>query len=301
MASLSAEAASRALRAGGFALSPQEVTVEAREDRCMVRMPADTIAWFPANEQGKTRLAMERQLLRILAERCSFRVPRLLFESDTGLDIRAAVPGPCDPWGLFERVRADSGLAQRIGRSLGAILAEQHTRVRWEDVAGFIPLRVPWPEPSAWIRIRLPSVIDDRRLLARIDTALQRYDDLKVEPSHAVLVHGDLGLHNIALDPASDDVRGVFDYDGAAWDDRHHDFRYLVFDIDREDMLAAALAEYEPALGIRIDRERVDLYNALCAISYLAFRAGVPAEQRWCGRTFAEDRNWVEHALAKVE
>jgi len=35
------------------------------------------------------------------------------------------------------------------------------------------------------------------------------------------LVHGDLGLHNLALDPETDAVNGVFDYDGAAWADRH--------------------------------------------------------------------------------
>jgi aminoglycoside phosphotransferase (APT) family kinase protein len=50
------------------------------------------------------------------------------------------------------------------------------------------------------------------------------------------LVHGDLGLHNLALDPETDAVNGVFDYDGAAWADRHHDFRYLPFDVGREDM-----------------------------------------------------------------
>jgi hypothetical protein len=32
-------------------------------------------------------------------------------------------------------------------------------------------------------------------------------------------------------------VHGLFDYEGAAWADRHHDFRYLAFDLDRDELL----------------------------------------------------------------
>src|SRR2546427_4524466 len=34
------------------------------------------------------------------------------------------------------------------------------------------------------------------------------------------------GFHNLAIDATSLAVSGLFDYDGAAWADRHHDFRY---------------------------------------------------------------------------
>jgi len=110
-----------------------------------------------------------------------------------------------------------------------------------------------------------------------------------------------LGLHNLALDPETDAVNGVFDYDGAAWADRHHDFRYLLFDVGREDMLDAALEVYEPAVGRRLDRDRIRLYNAACAIGYLAFRSGVAPDQKSCGRTLAEDLRWVRTALAKLK
>src|SRR5262245_11732175 len=115
-----------------------------------------------------------------------------------------------------------------------------------------------------------------------------------------VLVHGDLGLHNLAIDPATDAVRGIFDYDSAAWADRHHDARYLALAIPGEPVLEAALAIYEPAVGCTLDRNRIWLYNAVCAASFLASRVGVPAEQKWCGRTLAEDIGWVRHALDHV-
>ena len=65
-------------------------------------------------------------------------------------------------------------------------------------------------------------------------------------------------------------------------------------------MLEAALAVDEPATGQTIDRGRVRLYNAACAISYLALRLGTAADERACGRTLADDVRWVRAALAKL-
>jgi len=114
------------------------------------------------------------------------------------------------------------------------------------------------------------------------------------------LVHTDVGFHNLGIDPQSYTVHGLFDYDGAAWADRHHDFRYLVFDLDRYALLEAAVSAYEPVVGHRIQRERVLLYNAACAVSFLAYRAGTQPEERSCGRTLAEDLRWSRLVIARA-
>jgi aminoglycoside phosphotransferase (APT) family kinase protein len=261
------------------------------------------MAWFPMGAEGRRRLATERRALRLLAERCSFRVPRVLHEDPgAGWDVRALVAGACDPWGLYERVRADRGLARWLGRAIGAVLAEQHARVRREDVAGWLPETLSWPEPLAVVRRDLPAVVDDPSLLAAIERALRRYEEQEaaVAAGDRVLVHGDLGFHNVAVDPATDELLGVFDYDGAAWADRHHDFRYLVFGDDDESVLDGALGVYEPATGTRIDRSRVRLCNAAGAIGFLAYRRGVPPETRSCGRTLEEDLRWTRAALSAI-
>jgi aminoglycoside phosphotransferase (APT) family kinase protein len=154
-------------------------------------------------------------------------------------------------------------------------------------------VHVPWPETGAWIGERLPCVIDDRGLIRALADVIEQSEGMAVDAADRALVHSDLGLHNLALDQA-DAVNGVFDYDGVAWADRHHDFR------GREDMLDAALRIYEPAVERSLDRNRIRLYNAACAIGHLAFRAGVPPEQKSCGRTLVEDLQWARTALAKV-
>jgi hypothetical protein len=296
------DSARAALLAAGILPLDRGVRVEPRDHVAIARLPSDHIAWFADDAIGAARLRTERHVLRLLEARCSFRVPRVVYEAPDGaFDVRATVPGVCDPWIAYARVKEDSAAARRIGCAVGYMLAEQHTRIARVDVEGWLPERPAWPEPSGWIRERLPRVVDDPPLCARIDALLDRYDAIAVDDADRVLVHADLGLHNLAIDPESFDVRGVFDYGDAAWADRHHDFRYLLFDFDRDDALDAALEVYVSAVGRPISRERVALYHAACAASFLAYRDGVASEATWCGRTLAGDLAWTRAALARAK
>jgi hypothetical protein len=296
---LSNDVVAAALAAAGFAVPASDLRIEAREDRWLVRLPGTLLAWLASSQRGIDRLRTERRVLRLVAARCSFRVPRVLFESENGeLEVREAVPGATDPWAAYAAVRDDPSRAREIGAAVGALLAQQHSRIAAADVASWLPHQPAWPEPRTWIRERIGTVVDDKRLIARALAIIDDYESVAVEEADRALVHTDLGLHNLALDPRSGAINGVFDYDGAAWADRHHDFRYLVLDFASHALLDAAVAAYAPVAGRAIRRERVLLYNAACAISYLAYRAGRAPEERWCGRTLAEDLSWSSGAIA---
>src|SRR5262249_26455147 len=179
---LTADTACDALRDAGLTFDPAELRVERRDDRWAVTLPGDRIAWFPANEPGRQQLSIERGVLRLLAERCTFGAPRILFESPAGFDVRAIVPGRTDPWGVLAEARRDAALARRLGHALGNILVEQHTRIMHADVAGWLPERVSWPEPRDWIRERIADLTDDRVLIAAIDRTLAIYERVEVDP-----------------------------------------------------------------------------------------------------------------------
>src|ERR1700733_10353871 len=150
--SWTAETVCAALRHAGSDLAPDSVTVEPREGRQLVRLPGGRVAWFADGEPGRETMARERRILRLLAIRCLFAVPRVVFASEDGkFDVRASVPGLVDPRRVFAKVKGDAALAVRMGAQIGTILAEQHTRITASDVAGWLPSRVPWPEPSASI------------------------------------------------------------------------------------------------------------------------------------------------------
>jgi len=190
-------------------------------------------------------------------------------------------------------------VGSQIGAEVGAILAQQHTRIGAGDVAGWLPSRPAWPEAPEWVRERLPRVADVE-LAARAEAVLAMYEAVKPSQNDRELVHTDVGFHNLAIAAASLAVCGLFDYNGAAWADRHHDFRYLLFDYDSNETLEAAVAVYESSVGCAISRARVALYNAACAISFLAHRAGKGPEDRCCGRTLTEDLRWTTHAIGRA-
>jgi hypothetical protein len=292
---------SESLVAAGFRCRPSDVQIEAREERWLVRLPGQRVAWFAASSSGLERLRAERRVLRLLEARCSFGAPRVLFESrDEEFDVRTMVPGTVDPWAVYAETRDDTRRSIQLGTAIGAILAEQHSRISASDVREWLPAIPSWPEPRDWISERLPSVVGDADLIARAGYVMEAYESVSLDQVDRALVHTDVGFHNLGIDPQSFAVHGIFDYDGAAWADRHHDFRYLVFALDRYEMLEAATSVYEPVVGRPIRRDRVLLYNAACAISYLAYRAGTEPEERSCGRTLAEDLRWSKHAIAKA-
>lgn len=93
---LTVQDACEALATLGLRLVPEQMQVERREERWLIRLPDDRMAWFAASIEGRRRL--ERRLLRLLQARCSFRAPRVLAEGRGGdFDVRVGVPGTADP------------------------------------------------------------------------------------------------------------------------------------------------------------------------------------------------------------
>jgi hypothetical protein len=269
-----------------------------RDGRLAAFLPGDRLAWFPRNADGLASMACERKVLRLLEHYCAFAAPRVLHEDAEGWDVRSMVPGVNHPFEVYERAREDRALAMRIGEQLGRILADQHLHVPACELAAWLPPLPDWPRardlPS------LPQVVEDRALLARIGQALARRQSLIDGAAPRVLTHGDLGFHNIAFDPATLDIVGVFDYDGAAFSDRHIDFKNMSLHCadGSEPLMEAAADVYERLTGLPIDRDCVRLLNAIEAIGFLGFRFGHGAEEEWCGRTLAQDLSWADKSLA---
>jgi aminoglycoside phosphotransferase (APT) family kinase protein len=282
------------LRLAGIAVDETRLQVESRKGRILVHLDDDRISWFPEQPEDRVALENERRILRLVEKYCTFRAPRILYEDAEGWDVRAIVPGVAAPDFLIQ-VRTDPRAAERTGGALGRILAEQHTRVPASEL-GWLARIPPWPQSAAIAN--LPKVIEDARLLARINRALEHWGESTRHATDAVLVHCDLGPWNLAVSSATGEVQGVFDYGDAVFGDRHQDFKYMQFHRPQDQvMLDAAIETYEEATKVNLDRKRVRFFNAIEAIGFLGFRFGHASDERWCGRTLEEDVEWTTSAL----
>ena len=287
------------LRSAGVEADAGSLQVESRKGRTMVRLDGGRIAWFPEHDEGGAAIAIERRILRLVEKNCRYLAPRILYEDADGWDLREMVPGAPAP-DYLEQIRTDPAAARQTGRSLGLMLADQHGLIGASELEGWLPRVSPWPADSDLAN--LPRVVDDPVLLARIGRALERRQMLTRELSDPVLVHGDLGPWNLACDSATGAINGVFDYGDACFGDRHQDFKYMQFyRPDEQALLDAAIAAYEGETGIGLDRRRIRFFNAVEAIGFLGFRHGHAPEERWCGRTLAEDLAWADAALRSVD
>jgi len=299
---LDAQSACAALARIGIPSTPSEVRVEARLDRWLVRLPGNQLAWFAATTKGHRRLQRQRRVLRLLSARCRFTVPSILVESPQGeYDVRSMVAGTVEPSRVFERARNDLGFVRSLGHAIGELLAEQHTRVVADDAAAWLPDRAAWPQAGEVVLDRLTNVVSDPDLLSGAHEVMDAYERISLHQSECVLTHTDVGFHNLGIDLDGPTLHGIFDYDEAAWTDRHQDFRYLILDAGSgsHDLLDAASAVYAQRTGIAIEPTRVVLYHAACALAFLAYRSLTAPAARSCGRTLEEDLGWSRAALAR--
>jgi len=289
-----------ALTGAGIFVDPADIMVLQRDDRFAAVLPGDRMAWFPINEGGLARLAREARVLRLLTQHCCFRVPIIDHEASDGWQVRRSVPGACDPVATYRRAIADRGFATALGSSIGAMLASQHRAIASADLTGWLPGKPSWPPPRPEIERDLQLVIDDASLLDRALQVVELYER-EVDAADPVLVHSDLGFHNMVVDQTSGSLVGVFDYDDAAFADRHHDFKYLLLDVAEEVLLQSATSAYRAAGGKPIDIGRCGLLNAASAVGFLALHAGHGPEERPAGRTLDDDLRWTRLALARAE
>jgi hypothetical protein len=92
------------------------------------------------------------------------------------------------------------------------------------------------------------------------------------DESDLVLVHGDLGTHNLAFDPVTRRVTGLYDFEGFALRDRHHDSKYLPS--YGPAVMARVLDEYRRRTGVTLRVERIRLWHLATADVVLSMARG---------------------------
>ena len=60
------------------------------------------------------------------------------------------------------------------------------------------------------MRERLPRVTDDLELVAKADVVFAMYEAVTLSETDRVLLHADVGFHDLAIDATSLAVRGLF-------------------------------------------------------------------------------------------
>ena len=266
-----------------------------RSWRWLALLPGGRLALYAGDPEAAERLARERALLDLPGRRIGgFAVPAVEHVSADGrLQVRRMVDGSEWPGGDGrERALAASPVGRRFAGELGRALAELHGGVTPAEAEALgVPTRGWLPRAAADLRRRLPGGLPEPALEPVLDAVLDAYAALDEEDGGRVLTHGDVGLHNMAIDPGTGRLLGLFDFEEAALDDRHADLYGLhsYGDAFAEWVLDA----YAAASGVRPSVRRAALHHLLGAFEALA-----GALARGEPEMVARQLSWVRDALA---
>jgi aminoglycoside phosphotransferase (APT) family kinase protein len=287
----------RALAETGYAADGAPLRPGFRGWRWLALLPGGRVAFFADDPEAVARLGRERALLDLLGRRVtSFAVPAVERVSPDGrLQVRRMVEGAEWPGGPGrERALAASPAGPRFAGELGRALAELHGAVTLaEALALGVPARGWLSRAAADLRGRFPGGLPEPALGPALDAVLDAYAAPAAdgEDGGRVLTHGDAGLHDMAIDPKTGWLLGLFDFEEAALDDRHADLYGLHSYGDA--FVGWALDAYAGASGVRPSVRRAALHHLLGAFEALAGAraAGDPA--------MVDSRlRWVHEALA---
>ena len=217
----------RALAEAGYAADGAPLRPEFRRWRWVAALPGHRIAFYaddprPRSEWGRSGRSSSSSAVGSTTSRC----PRSSASPPT-------VASRCDAWSRARRCRAATAETVRSVRprwvngspTSWAAPSPSYTEAsrpprpkRWACRRG--SRSVPPPTSCAE---RLPGRLPDPALEPVLDAAMDAYAALDEEDVGHVLTHGDVGLHNYAVDPGAGRLVGIFDFEGAALGDQHID------------------------------------------------------------------------------
>jgi len=281
-------------------VDPARITL--RDNRWFCPAEGDLMVLVAADALAETAMRKEQNILKALANKTRYQMPSSLqIEENDGIELRRLVSGNTNPDNIMPALLKDRSLAIKVISDMGELAAALHNCLDLEAAGSLVDTSYIWPPSAAWIEERLPDVIDDIGLVRQIVAQLTEFDLLNPPPEQRVFCHGDLGFHNVVFNDQLQPV-GVFDFVTASLNEAAWDLRYFTFDpndVD-DDILSAGLESYRTFSDRPVSFHRVRFYNAIAAVTFLAYRKGIDPNTRWCGRTLKEDLHWTRLALSKL-
>jgi aminoglycoside phosphotransferase (APT) family kinase protein len=230
------------------------------------------ICKFPRSPRATAALRREAQILHVLHGRTTLPIPRmslhpgpLLFSSHPKLqgihlttDVYTALPEPAKA---------------ALGDTLGLFYAELHaTPVAAARAAGAADIG-PWLMPDTISLRALPLLRSALRPVAK--AALGAWQNMAPDPFGQTYGFFDGHGWNMAFDPATGRLNGIYDFADSGVGPLHQDFVYGNF--IATDLTDRTIAAYLRHSGRPLDPARIDLLTTILRLSELAAAADDPA------------------------
>lgn len=207
---------------------------------------------FPRHQLGAEGLRREAAVLAVIRQFVQLPVPDIrLFETPVLHSMHAKLPGVL----LLPEVYAGLDEDQRagLGEALGKFFAQLHAIDKDKFHALGMGEADAWLDAASIRQCAWRHLPEPMRPWA--DRALNAWADLPPDPYGVTYGHFDAHGWNMAFNPATGQLSGVFDFGDSGFASLHREFVYsTLIDLD---LTLRVIAAYERHSGRAIDRERV--------------------------------------------
>lgn len=174
-------------------------------------------------QEGVALLEREARLLELLEGKISVAKIPVPVHYEENFLVYKKIPG--SPLISYAFYRLGNKQRSKLIFEVAQFLSQLHTALSPEEIASLHLTKTDWPWSVEKLQAHRHHLEDNKDMLEVFDSIMKMYEDDLSEPSEKALIHNDMDIKNIIVDPLTGQLRGVIDFTDAAFDDIAFDLR----------------------------------------------------------------------------
>jgi hypothetical protein len=234
-------------------------------DSIAVCVDDDLIFKFPRDAGAEVNLRKECAVLALLQNRVSLPIPQMIInEGEYVFSSHRMLPG--SHLTTDQYMQLPEAAKDELAQAMASFFAEIH-KTSLAEVRQIGIGKIDSYLPPAEILARTKDILPPSLRPFLMET-MERYSLINVRHEEEVFGYFDGHGENMAFDHQAQRLRGIFDFSDCGIDDFHKELHCPNW--ISPDLTARVIDRYEGLTGRVVDRDRVDLYTAICRFSDLA-------------------------------
>jgi serine/threonine protein kinase len=173
-------------------------------------------------QQGVALLDREVQLLKLLQGKITTQISVPVCFEENFL-VYKKIPG--SPLISYAFYRLGNKQRSKLILEVAQFLSELHKALQPEEIASLHLTKSDWPWSIEKLQEHRHHLHENKDLLDVFDNIMDIYQEELAVPAAATLIHNDMDIKNIIVDPLTGQLRGIIDFTDVAFDDVHLDVR----------------------------------------------------------------------------
>ena len=173
-------------------------------------------------QEGVALLDREVRLLKLLQGKVTTQIPVPVHHEENFVVYKKIAGSPLISYAFY---RLGNKQRSKLILEVAQFLSQLHTALNSDEIASLQLAKTDWPWSFEKLQAHRHHLNENKDLLDVFDNIMDIYQEELAVPFVATLIHNDMNIKNIIVDPLTGQLRGVIDFTDVAFDDFNLDLR----------------------------------------------------------------------------